>query len=184
TKGNVGVQADYATLDPNDLFLGQPDGTFRNVADAAGILRYERGRGAALADFNLDGLLDLVVVNYGADAVLWRNVGGGTASAPEPMGHWVMLDLEQDGPNVDAIGARIEVSVGGLRTTRERSVGGGHIGGQLGWIHIGLGSATEVRVRITWPDGEVGPWLELPADGFWILERDSPQPRAWTPPTE
>jgi hypothetical protein len=184
TKGNVGAQADYATLDPNDLFLGQPDGTFRNVADAAGILRYERGRGAALADFNLDGLLDLVVVNYGADAVVWRNVGSGTASAPEPMGHWVMLDLEQDGPNVDAIGARIEVRVGGLRTTRERTVGGGHIGGQLGWIHFGLGSATEVSVRITWPDGAVGPWLEVPADGFWILERDSPQPRAWAPPTE
>jgi hypothetical protein len=100
------------------------------------------------------------------------------------MGHWVMLDLAQAGPNVDAIGARIEVSVGGLRTTRERSVGGGHIGGQLGWIHVGLGSATEVRVRITWPDGEVGPWFDLPADGFWILERDSPQPRGWTPPAE
>ena len=184
TKGNVGAQADYASLDPNDLFLGQPDGTFRNVADAAGILRYERGRGAALADFNLDGLLDLVVVNYGADTVLWRNVGRGTASAPEPMGHWVMLDLAQAGPNVDAIGARIEVTVGGLRTTRERSVGGGHIGGQLGWMHLGLGSATEVSIRIIWPDGEVGPWLTVPADGFWILERDSPQPRAWTPPTE
>jgi hypothetical protein len=181
TKGNVGEQADYATLDPNDLFLGQPDGMFRNVADRAGILRYERGRGAALADFNLDGLLDLVVVNYGADAVLWRNVGTGTAAAPARMGHWVMLDLEQEGPNVDAIGARIEVRIGDVTTTRERAVGGGHLGGQLGWIHIGLGSANEVSVRITWPDGKVGEWLDVPADGFWILRRDSPELRAWTP---
>ena len=39
-------------------------------------LSFDRGRGAALADFNLDGLLDLVEVNYGADR-LWRNVGQG-----------------------------------------------------------------------------------------------------------
>jgi hypothetical protein len=181
TKGNVGAQADYATRDPNDLFLGQADGTFGNVADRAGILRYERGRGAALVDLNLDGLLDLVVVNYGADAVVWRNVGRGAATAPEPMGHWAMLDLEQDGPNLDAIGARIELRLGGRRTTIERVVGGGHIGGQLGWIHLGLGSATEAAVRITWPDGEVGPWLSIPADGFWIVARGELQPRAWTP---
>jgi len=182
TKGNVGAQADYATRDPNDLFLGQPDGTFRNVADEAGLLRYERGRGASLADLNLDGLLDLVVVNYGANAVVWRNVGGGTAAAPEPMGHWAMLDLQQDGPNRDAIGARIEVQLGDRATTIERVVGGGHIGGQLGWIHLGLGLSTEARVRITWPDGEEGPWLTVPANGFWTIGRDQGQPLRWTPP--
>ena len=181
TKGNVGAQADYATRDPNDLFLGQPDGTFRNVADEAGLLRYERGRGASLVDLNLDGLLDLVVVNYGADAVVWRSVGGGTVVAPEPMGHWAMLDFEQNGPNLDAIGAGIEVQVGDRATTLERVVGGGHIGGQLGWIHLGLGLATEAAVRVTWPDGEVGPWLSIPANGFWIVERGAVQPRPWTP---
>jgi hypothetical protein len=181
TKGNVGAQADYATRDPNDLFLGQPDGTFRNVADEAGLLRYERGRGAALVDLNLDGLLDLMVVNYGADAVVWRNVGAGTEPAPEPMGHWAMLDLQQGGPNLDAIGARIEVTFGDRETTLERVVGGGHVSGQLGWIHLGLGSAVEASVRITWPDGEVGPWLKVPADGFWILQRDPLELRAWAP---
>jgi len=181
TKGNVGEQADYATLDPNDLFLGQPDGSFIQAADRAGILRYERGRGAALADFNLDGLLDLVVVNYGADAVLWRNVGGGTASSPKPMGHWVMLDLEQPGPNRDAIGARIELRIGDLRTTRERTIGGGHVGGQLGWIHVGLGPATSADVRVVWPDGERGPWLHLDADSFGIIERGGTEVQRWSP---
>jgi enediyne biosynthesis protein E4 len=181
TKGNVGEQADYATRDPNDLFLGQPDGTFVQAADRAGILRFERGRGAALADFNLDGLLDLVVVNYGADAVLWRNVGAGTAGSPAPMGHWVMLDLEQAGPNRDAIGAIIELRIGDIAATRERTVGGGHVGGQLGWIHVGLGPATEVSVRVTWPDGEIGPWLTVPADGFGIIERGASSVRPWSP---
>jgi hypothetical protein len=184
TKGNVGEQDGYATRDPNDLFLGQPDGTFVNAADRAGILRYERGRGAALADLNLDGLLDLVVVNYGADAVLWRNVGSGTAAAPAAMGHWVMLDLEQEGPNHHAIGARIDLMIGDLKTVRERTIGGGHIGGQLGWTHIGLGPAAELRVRVTWPDGEVGPWLTVGADRFWVVQRDPPQVREWSPAGE
>jgi hypothetical protein len=181
TKGNVGEQADYATRDPNDLFIGQPDGTFDQAADRAGLLRYERGRGAALADFNLDGLLDLVVVNYLADAVVWRNVGAGTASAPAGMGHWLMLDLEQDGPNRDAIGARLEVRIGDLTTTRERTIGGGHVGGQFGWIHLGLGPATQAGVRVTWPDGEVGPWLTVPADRFSILTRDPAGVDPWSP---
>jgi hypothetical protein len=181
TKGNVGEQAGYATRDPNDLFLGQPDGTFRNVAEEAGILRYERGRGAALADFNLDGLLDLVVINYGADAVLWRNLGAGDAASPSPLGHWLMFDLEQAGPNANAIGAIVEVRIGDLLLTLERTVGGGHVGGQLGWIHVGLGPASEASVRVTWPDGEVGPWLSLPADGFSIIRRDATDVIPWQP---
>jgi hypothetical protein len=182
TKGNVGAQTGFATRDPNDLFLGQPDGTFVQAADDAGILRYERGRGAALADLNLDGLLDLVVVNYGADAVVWRNVGSGTTADPSAMGHWAMLDLvDADGPNRSAIGAKLEVRIGDQTTTLERTIGGGHIGGQLGWIHVGLGPAGEASVRVTWPDGEAGPWLTIPADGFSIVERDASSARSWTP---
>lgn len=181
SKGNVGEQADYATRDPNDLLLGQPDGIFEQGADRAGILRYERGRGAALADFNVDGLLDLLVVNYGADVVVWRNVGSGTAAKPVAMGHWVMLDLEQAGPNRAAIGAVIELRIGDRTTTLERTVGGGHLGGQLGWIHVGLGPATDANIRVRWPDGEIGPWLKVAADGFGIIERGARTVRVWHP---
>ena len=38
TKGNVSQQAGYATRDPSELLLGQPDGTFAEAADAAGIV--------------------------------------------------------------------------------------------------------------------------------------------------
>lgn len=179
TKGNVGAQAGYATRDPNDLFLGQPDGTFAQAADAAGLLRYERGRGAALADLNLDGLLDVVVVNYGAEAVAWRNAGSGTAANPVRMGHWAMIDLVDDDRNRMAIGAVIEARIGDLLTTIERTIGGGHVGGQLGWVHLGLGPATSAEVRVTWPDGSAGPWQRLNADAFWILERDA-APVRWS----
>ena len=78
-KGNVEAQVDYATRDPNNLLIGQPDGTFVEGAEAAGIVNYDRARGAALVDLNLDGMLDLVVVNRAATRRMWRNVGRGDA---------------------------------------------------------------------------------------------------------
>ena len=88
SKGNIGEQPDYAMKDPSNLFLGQPDGTFVEGAEAAGVLSFARGRGAALTDFNLDGLPDLVEVNYLDKVGLWRNVGSGdaaTAGADGPL---------------------------------------------------------------------------------------------------
>ncbi len=65
---------------------------------------------------------------------------------------------------------------------REVVVGGGHIGGQLGWQHVGIGPATEAQVRVTWPDGEVGPWMTVGADQFLDIERGSASAVPWTPP--
>jgi hypothetical protein len=182
SKGNVSAQPDFASRDPSNLLLGQPDGTFVEAADRAGILTFERGRGAAVADFNLDGLPDLLLVNYGADAVLWRNVGSGRADAPAAMGGWLAVRLEQEAPNRDGIGAWIEVRVGDVTLPRELTVGGGHLSGQLGWIHFGLGAAERAEVRVQWPDGEVGPWQPVTANQFIVIERSSAEPRLWQPP--
>jgi enediyne biosynthesis protein E4 len=183
SKGNVETQADYATRDPSDLFLGQPDGRFVEAADTAGILNYARGRGAALVDLNMDGLLDLVELNYGAPVELWRNAGAGDAAKPAPMGNWLALNVSQPSPNPDAIGAWIEVKVGDTTLQREITVGGGHIGGQLGWVHFGLGQAGDVQVRIQWPDGQAGPWLRVLANQFADIERGATEARQWLPPT-
>jgi enediyne biosynthesis protein E4 len=171
TKGNVEGQIDYATRDPSNLLLGQADGTFVEGAEAAGIVDYVSTRGAALVDLNLDGLLDLVEVHRGADVTLWRNVGRGSSDGPAPMGHWISVGLKQPAPNVDAVGAWVEVRVGDRTTAHEITVGGGHAGGQIGWIHTGLGDATGAEVRVQWPDGELGPWTSVPADEFLTIER-------------
>jgi len=181
SKGNVNAMADYAARDPSNLLLGQPDGTFREGAEAAGIVTFERGRGAAVADLNLDGLLDLVQVNYGQPVDAWRNVGGGTPEAAAAMGSWLAVRVVQPGPNRDAIGAWLEVRVGEAIQRRELTIGGGHLGGQLGWIHVGLGATASADVRVQWPDGEVGAWLPATANQFLDLERGASSVRAWTP---
>lgn len=179
SKGNVEAQIDQAMRDPSNLLLGKADGTFTEGATAAGIVGYDRARGAALVDLNLDGMLDLVVVNRQASVALWRNVGSGTAEQPKSQGHWLAVRLTQGPPNVDAIGAWLEVRVGERTITREVTVGGGHAGGQLGWLHTGLGEATTAEVRVVWPDGEAGPWMAVGADQFVQIERGATQPTPW-----
>jgi hypothetical protein len=181
SKGNVENQADYAGRDPSNLFIGQTDGTFVEGAPTAGIVDFGRARGAALVDLNADGLLDLVEVVRRENVQLWRNVGTGDGAAPRSMGHWLAVDLEQDAPNHDGIGGWIAVRTGTLQREREVTVGGGHASGQLVPLHFGLGEAERAEVRVTWPDGEVGPWLPVDADQAVRIERGASSAVPLTP---
>jgi hypothetical protein len=176
-KGNVSAMPDFAAKDPSNLFVEKSDGTFVETGETAGIVNFSQARGAALADFNLDGAIDLVIVNRNAPSRIWRNDTAG-------IGRFISLRPSEDGPNRDAIGAWIEVRCGDDKVQRrELTIGGGHAGGQLTWTHFGLGDATEAEVRILWPDGEAGPgpWTKLAADGFYLLKRGA-APERWTPP--
>ncbi len=179
-KGNVEAEPGYATRDPSNLLIGHADGTFVEGAEDAGIVSFEQARGGALVDLNLDGMLDLVVVHRTAPVAVWRNVGRGDAEQAEPMGSWAAIRLHQPTANVDAIGAWVETRVGDRTTVHEVTIGGGHASGQLGWIHIGLGSAEQAEVRVQWPDGETGPWMRLDAGELATIERGATEPTPWT----
>lgn len=178
TKGNVSEQVGYATRDPSELLLGGADGLFRQATEDAGLLRFDRGRGAALVDLNLDGWLDLVQVYLDAPVGVWRNAGLDDADAS----HWLALRLTQPAPNRDAIGAWVEVRIGDRVVRHEVNVGGGHISGELGWMHVGLGPSSRAKVRVTWPDGTIGEWQAVEADQSLVLERGA-EPRPSEPGT-
>ena len=171
-KGNVSEMPDFALADPNNLLMQKADGTFEEAGDRAGVASMKTARGAALADFNLDGRLDLVVVNRNDGAQLWRN-----DSADDNRS--VQLRLRQDGPNRDAIGSWVEVRCGRHVARREVTVGGGHAGGQLGWLHFGVGTTEQPEIRVTWPDGTTDGWQAV-KPGFHIVERGK-APVAWQP---
>ena len=166
-KGNVDQMPDFAQLDPNNLLLQRPDGTFAESADKAGVASTRSARGGQLVDLNRDGLLDLVVVNRREGAQVWRNAGGVT-------GHWVAVRLAQDGTNPDAVGARIELRAGARHWLRETTVGGGHVSGSLGVQHFGLGAADRAEVRVVWPDGSVSDWAPVAAGAVWRVQKGAP----------
>jgi len=165
SKGNVWDMPDFAKDDPNNLLVaGGPEGRFVEMGDVAGAGSMQAARGAALADLNGDGMVDLIVVNRNSPAQIWRYV------TPDA-GGWVQLRLGQPAPNVDAIGAWIEVRAGGAVQRREITSGGGHASGSLGWWHFGIGGASGAEVRVLWPDGTTGPWQAVGAKAFYRLER-------------
>lgn len=166
-KGNVAKMPDFAMKDPNNLLLQASDGKFQEAGEAAGVANNATSRGAALADFNLDGLLDLVVVNRWEKAQLWRNTSSNA-------GRWIEVKLQQPSPNHDAIGAWLEVRCGATVMRREITVGGGHASGQNGWWHFGLGDVAQAEIRVVWPDGTSSDWQPVDSNNFYILERNKP----------
>ena len=68
---------------PNQLFQQQPDGTFVDVTETAGIGHEGYGQGVAIGDVDNDGDGDVYVTNYGVSDVFYQNNGDGTFALKE-----------------------------------------------------------------------------------------------------
>ncbi len=169
SKGNVDQMMDAAMDDPNNLLIQSQAGTFVEFAEVAGVADPERSRGAAMADFNLDGLLDLAVVNRRAPLKIYRNISS-------MAGNWLSVELSQPAPNRDAVGAWIEIDDGRGTQSREITVGGGHASGVAGPEHFGLGRAESVRLRVIWPDRGISDWFTVPANERLSITRTTAGP--------
>lgn len=164
SKGNVEQMPGLAMKDPNSLLIQSPDGHFIEGADSAGVATMDRSRGAALVDLNMDGLLDLVVVNRRANMEVFQNV-------TPVSGNWLMVDLRQSGPNTNAIGSFIELRNDDSVMTREITIGGGHVSGQATPEHFGLGGAETTSLRVIWPDGTNSEWQTVSANQVLTITR-------------
>ncbi len=141
----------------NVLFINDGDGTFTDGTAALGgeTPGVFDGRGAALADIDNDGDLDLCVTAGAGDTTrLWRN--------DTPAGnHWITLNLVGTRSNRSALGARIEVTTNVRTTTKEVSGGAGRGSFNSLPVEFGLGTATSVNgITVYWPGGltqSIGP---------------------------
>lgn len=164
-KGNVDSMPKMANFDPDNLLLGTPDG-FQEAGGEAGIAVNTRGRGAAVADFNQDGALDLITINRDQPVRVFQQ--------NRAAGNFVTIDPRAGTGNRFAVGAKVTVNAGGQTTTMTRRVGGGHAGGSLLPLHFGIGSLNKARARITWPDGSETDWQEIAAGSRLVIEKGQP----------
>ena len=145
---NNGYEDLYVTSEGNDLlYLNNMDGTFTDIADAAGVNQIKIGRGAISADYDGDGDLDVAVVYQGFSVALLRN------DTPE-MGNWLQLTLEGTESNRDAIGALVKMTVGDKMLMRQViSASSTHSQAPLA-LHFGVGEETVAsEIRVLWPSG-------------------------------
>ena len=122
---------------------------FVEVSDSGDLSMPLVGRGAAYADIDADGDLDIVVVQNGRRAVLLRN--------EQRLGHhWLRLRLQGRDSNRSAIGTRVELTAGGVKQRRLVMPTRSYLSQVELPLTFGLGAAQRVdALRVTWPNGQV-----------------------------
>jgi enediyne biosynthesis protein E4 len=135
---------------PNTLLLNDGDGTFRDASNEAGpdLARPAAHRGAAVADIDNDGRLDLIVTALGERPKVLRNVSTSDAS-------WISLHLVGRTSNRDGLGTVVRVALDDGRVLVNHattSVGFGSSSDSR--VHVGLGRAAHVKqIELLWPSG-------------------------------
>lgn len=127
------------------LLRNNGDGTFTRVQEELGALAVPHvTRGLAVADFDLDGHLDVVTVNQDGPTELLRYSG------PE-QGHWFALDTRGTVSNSNGYHARVTLTAGGQKHSAEVRSGSSYLSHSASRLYFGLGDATRVdEVLIAW----------------------------------
>ena len=158
--------AETRYAEPKLMFRNTGGGIFENVSDQLGadFLLPHVSRGAAIADFDNDGDLDILVSNNGQPPQLLRNDGGNS-------NHWLQLFLIGTLSNRDAVGARVKLNAGDLVLYDERKGGMSYQSAQDPRLHFGLGQRSLVdQIEIKWPSGEFTKLTNLKADQILAIE--------------
>jgi len=150
------------------LLRNDGNGKFIDVAKQSGPYFKEKyvGRGAAFADYDNDGDMDILVMNLNGPAKLLRNNGGNK-------NHWLTVVPKLARTKVEAIGARVTVTVGGMRMVQELVAVTGYLSQSDPRGHFGLGKATKAdSVEIRWPNGSVTSLKNVKADRILTVVQD------------
>ncbi len=147
---NVALFAPRQYEEPNAVFRNLGSGKFQNVSTTAGASFQEPAahRGAAFADLDNDGRMDIVVSVLNAPAKIFHNTTRNS-------NHWLLLNLIGTKSNRMAIGARVRL------TAADGSVQYNHVTTSTGYasssdprVHFGLGSSRSAKeIQILWPSG-------------------------------
>jgi len=164
--------------EPKLMFRNNGHGIFENVSDRLGAdFQLPRvSRGAAVADFDNDGDLDILVNNNGQPAQLLRNDEGNA-------NHWLEIFLIGTKSNRDGVGARVKLTAGDLVLYDQRKGGMSYQSAQDPRLHFGLGQRAMVdSLEITWPSGVITRLTNLKCnqilaikEGAGIVERPFPR---------
>jgi enediyne biosynthesis protein E4 len=130
---------------------------FTDIAMALGADDIKDGRGMAIADFDNDGALDIVINDNPGDsgdasrarpALLRNNIGSRR--------NWLAVELTGTQSNRDAVGAMVTIETGGAKQLRLVSAGSGFASQNSERLYFGLNDKTQVDVlTVRWPSGRV-----------------------------
>ena len=160
------VQSRVTYAQRPQLFHNLGQGDFEEIvaSDGSALQIPMVGRGAAYADADNDGDLDVLVTTNGGPARLLRNDGGSA-------NHVLRVRTVGTVSNRDGIGARVEVTAGGDTRYQTVKTGSSYLSQSELTLTFGLGPATTLStVSIAWPSGQVDTVDDVDADQTITIE--------------
>ncbi len=149
---------------PNHAFRNNGSLDFADVTSEWGLDALLFSNGAAYADLDNDGDLDLIVNNVNDTASIYENRSSGR--------HFVGIRLRGDGRNSFGYGAKVFVSAGGRRQLHELVATRGFQSSVDPRLHVGLGDADTIdTLTVVWPDGRFQVMTNVAADRFLDLRQ-------------
>jgi tetratricopeptide (TPR) repeat protein len=161
----------WSGFERNVLYLNNQDGTFTDVSGAMGLDFLEDGRSFALADFDRDGRLEVVLKNRNGPQLRYlKNVLPDLPPA-------ISFRLTGKKSNRDAVGAKVTIETKAGKQTQTVRCGSGFLAQHSKEIFFGLGEEklSLVKATIVWPSGATQILQDLPANHrIWIEEGIAP----------
>ncbi|HTL09231.1 MAG TPA: VCBS repeat-containing protein [Chitinophagaceae bacterium] len=142
---------------------------FTDVSSSWGLTQPSFSNGAAYADLDNDGDLDMVISNINDKAFVYRN---NSIETHRKNAGFLDLRLEGDTLNRQGIGARVELHYGGNQQVIEQSPYRGFLSSMPPVLHFGLGALTSVdSVIVIWPNRQMEVIRQVPAGKTLLLQQ-------------
>ena len=156
----------------NYLFKNNGDLTFANVGKQWGIDTPSNSNGAAYADLDNDGDLDLIVNNVNLPAFIYRNEASSTLK-----NNYLQVKLDGSNKNTDGIGAKVFIYNKGNRQYLEQMPARGFQSTVTSILNFGLGKETKIdSLQVIWQSGKTQTIANVNANQVLQLhERDALQ---------
>lgn len=132
---------------PNYFYRNKGDLRFEDVSEEWIGREPTLSTGAAYADLDNDGDLDLVINNINAPAGIFRN------DLPNDTSGWLQIDLKGEGKNTSGIGAKVTAYIGDKVVYQEQMLSRGWQSSVSPVMHIGAGNVRRIdSIQVIWPD--------------------------------
>jgi len=156
----------------NYFFLNNHQLGFNNATQSAGLDEPTISNGAAYADLDNDGDLDLIVNNINSPCMLYENNSKGKTT-----NHYLSLKLQAANGNTSAIGATVFLAVGDSVRMKEVYAARGFQSSVDPVTHFGLGNHASIdSVTIKWPDGTSTSLQHPPVDTLLNIKQSGNEP--------
>ena len=158
----------------NYLYLNNKDYTFTDYSKEGGINEPSLSSGAAYADLDNDGDLDLVVNNINKEPYLFIN--NTVKDAKTQKGHFLSVQLKGDRLNSYGIGSKLLAYYGGKTHLQEQHPIRGYLSSVDRTLVFGLGESTTIdSLVVIWPNNRKQTLSAIKADTFITLHQENAQ---------